>query len=94
MKPVTSLLSTVAAERTRNDNTQHQNTCSRQYLRRKHVLAEYPISGRTLTKWQQRHIVPFHKIGKTVLFRRDEIEAALNRYRIAAIGELPQGGAQ
>jgi hypothetical protein len=59
----------------------------KRYLRRAGVLAEYPISARTLSNWQRRRVVAFTKIGRTVLFKREDIEAALNRFRVTAIGE-------
>jgi len=57
------------------------------YLRRK-AAAEYTnISPRTLSIWMARRIIPFRKIGRTVLFDPAELDAALNKFRIAAVGD-------
>ena len=69
------------------DPIQSASSGGTRYLRRAGVLAEYPISARTLSNWQQRRVVAFTKIGRTVLFKREDIEAALNRFRVTAIGE-------
>jgi len=58
-----------------------------EYLRPDDVLEILPISRRTLSNWQQRRIVPFHRVGRTVLFKQSDIEEAITRYRVAAIGE-------
>ncbi|MGO9245275.1 MAG: helix-turn-helix domain-containing protein [Verrucomicrobiia bacterium] len=59
------------------------------YLRRK-AAAEYAnISLRTLSIWMARRIIPFRKIGRTVLFDPAELDAALDKFRIAAVGAPP-----
>lgn len=59
------------------------------YLRRR-AAAEYTnISPRTLSNWMARRIIPFRKIGRTVLFDPAELDAALNKFRIAAVGDSP-----
>ena len=59
------------------------------YLRRK-AAAEYTnISPRTLSIWMARRIIPFRKIGRTVLFDPAELDAALNKFRVAAVGDPP-----
>ena len=57
------------------------------YLRPRDVLEILPVSRRTLSNWQRRRLIPFYRVGRTVLFKCADIETALERYRVAAIGE-------
>lgn len=57
------------------------------YLRPAEATKLLPVSRRTLSNWQRRHVIPFYRIGRTVMFKRADIEAALERFRVAAIGE-------
>ena len=46
------------------------------------------ISRRTLTEWERKRIIPFTKVShRVVLFSREDLERAMRRYRVAAIGE-------
>ncbi len=60
---------------------------NRDYLRPAHVVEEYPMSRRTLSNLMRRKVLPYHKVGRLVLFRRTDIEAALDRFRVRAVGE-------
>jgi excisionase family DNA binding protein len=62
-------------------------TASPYYLRPADATKLLPISRRTLSNWQRRHLIPFYRIGRTVMFRRADIEAALERFRVNAVGE-------
>ncbi len=57
------------------------------YLRADQVIQVLPISRRTLSNWQARRVLPVYKVGRTVMFKRTDIEAALERFKIAAVGE-------
>lgn len=58
------------------------------YLRPDEAAQLLQISRRCLSNWQRRHLIPFFRVpGRTVLFRRTDIEAALERFRISAVGE-------
>jgi excisionase family DNA binding protein len=57
------------------------------YLRAEQVIHVLPVSRRTLSNWQARRLIKFYRIGKTVLFKRADIEAAVEKFAIAAIGE-------
>jgi excisionase family DNA binding protein len=57
------------------------------YLRPAEAVRLLPVSRRTLSNWQRRRVIPFYRIGRTVMFKRADIEAALERFRIAAVGE-------
>ena len=46
------------------------------------------ISRRTLSNWQRRHVIPFYRIGRRILFDVAQVEHALQRFRCIAIGEL------
>jgi excisionase family DNA binding protein len=45
------------------------------------------ISQRLLWRWIKARRVPSIKCGRRVLLRPEEVDAALNRFRAAAIGE-------
>ncbi len=57
------------------------------FLRPTEATKLLPVSRRTLSNWQRRHVIPFYRIGRTVMFKRADIESALERFRVAAIGE-------
>ena len=61
---------------------------SQEYLRRDEV-AEYlgiPIS--TLRDLQKQKKIPFYRLSpRLVLFKRSEVEKALERFKIRAVGE-------
>ena len=59
------------------------------YLRPREVVDVLSISRRTLSNWQRCRVLSFYRIGRVVLFKRSDIEAALERFRIAAVGEVP-----
>jgi len=63
----------------------------RRWLRRVDVCLEFGISLRTLGKWQRSHLVPFREVKRLILFERSEAVVALNRFRVAAIGEKRGG---
>ncbi len=59
------------------------------YLRRAAAAKYCGISPRFLGDLQRRHVLPYIRIGKRcVLFRREDLDRALDRYRVAAIGEF------
>ncbi len=64
-----------------------KNIVPLRYLRPAQVVSEFSVSRRTLSNWQRRRILSFSKIGRTVLFRRADVEAALDRFRVSAVGE-------
>ncbi|MDB4314139.1 helix-turn-helix domain-containing protein [Akkermansiaceae bacterium] len=46
-------------------------------------LAEYfSVSTRTVTNWKAAGIIPFIRIGRVVRFSIDEVEAALEKYKV------------
>ena len=45
------------------------------------------VSRRTLSAWQSARVIAFRRIGRTILFSVADIQAAVDRYRIAPIGE-------
>jgi excisionase family DNA binding protein len=59
------------------------------YLRPNDAVKVLPISRRTLSNWQRRRLLPFYKIGRAVMFKRADLEHALDRFRVAAVGETP-----
>ena len=58
------------------------------YLRRAAAARYLGIAPRTLTDWQNKRIVPVHHLGRRcVLFRVADLDAAMKRFRVGAIGE-------
>lgn len=55
------------------------------YLRKADAAKYLGIAERTLEKWMVRRVVPYRKIDRTVLFDPEELDAAVNRYRVAAV---------
>jgi predicted site-specific integrase-resolvase len=59
-----------------------------QFYRRRGAAMSIGVSERCLSNWTQRGLIPVIKVGKRcVLYSRADIEAALRRFRIGAIGE-------
>jgi excisionase family DNA binding protein len=44
------------------------------------------VSPRTVRQWQASRLIPFHKIGKAVLFDLEKVQAALSRFERKATG--------
>ena len=58
------------------------------YLRTAEAAQHLSISERTLADWQRKRMVPFYKMSHRVcLFKMSDLEKALERYRIGAVGE-------
>jgi len=63
------------------------NTDLAGYLRRRQAAAYLGISQRCLSDWQKRRLVPYTKVSHRVcLFRRDDLDKALGKLKIEAIG--------
>jgi excisionase family DNA binding protein len=59
----------------------------RLYLRPDEAARVIGVSRRTLSAWQSARVIGFRRVGRTVLFSIADIQAAIDRYRIAPIGE-------
>jgi excisionase family DNA binding protein len=59
----------------------------RLYLRPDEAARAIGISRRTLSAWQSARVIGFRRVGRTVLFSIADIQAAIDRYRIAPVGE-------
>ena len=59
----------------------------RLYLRPDEAARAIGVSRRTLSAWQSARVIGFRRIGRTVLFFVAGIQAAIDRYRTAPIGE-------
>lgn len=56
------------------------------YLRADQVISVLPVSRRTLSNWQARRLIKFYRVGRTVLFKRTDIEAALEKFAVMPVG--------
>mgnify|MGYP003337652961 CR=1 FL=1 len=58
------------------------------WCRREDVPDLLPISLRTVGNWQQRRLIPFYRVSeRCVMFKLTDLEAALERFRVAPISE-------
>lgn len=58
------------------------------YMRKEEAAHYLGVSVRTLSDWMKKRIVPYIKLSHRVcLFRRSDLDVALNQFRTAAIGE-------
>jgi excisionase family DNA binding protein len=58
------------------------------YLRAEQVIQVLPVSRRTLSNWQAHRLIKFYRVGRTVLFKRIDIENALEKFAVNPIGEV------
>ncbi len=89
MEPINKKLQRdAAAHRKIRKITQEAIADSSDYLRGHSEVAAYAkISPRCASDWQARGIIPYIKIGrKCVLFRKRDIDAALSKFEVHAIG--------
>ena len=76
----------------KNPPTSEHPAAPSAYLRRAEAARFLNISPRTLTEWQRRRIVPYCKVSHRVcLFRQADLDRALLRFRVAAVGEREPG---
>jgi excisionase family DNA binding protein len=54
------------------------------YLRPKELAERLSISPRQLRQWQHDKVIPFIKVGKTVLFDPAKVSVALDRFERGA----------
>ena len=59
----------------------------RLYLRPDEAARAIGVSKRTLSTWQSTRVIGFRRVGRTILFSVADIQAAIDRYRVAPIGE-------
>lgn len=58
------------------------------FYRRGDAAKTLSVSERCLTNWTRRGIIPVIRVGKRcVLYSRADLEAAMQRFRTAAVGE-------
>ena len=72
------------------DNKDAATSLTRLYLRPDEAARVIGVSRRTLSAWQSARVIGFRRVGRTVLFSVADIQAAIDRYRIAPIGEPKQ----
>jgi len=58
------------------------------YLRKRPAAKYLGISPRTLNDWMRRRLVAYTKVShRVVVFRLKDLDAAMERLRVAAVGE-------
>jgi len=67
----------------------NSNVVEPNYLRPEAAALRLGISKRCLSLWMVRRVIPYRKVGRAVFFRPDELDAALEKFRVASVGEPP-----
>ena len=75
------------------DRKDDQSTACRssqpRYLRKKQAAVYLSVTERTLSRLMCRRAVPYLKVtSRIVLFDVEELDRALRRYRVRAVGDL------
>ena len=70
-----------------NGGREGETPLPRLYLRPDEAARAIGVSRRTLSAWQSSRLIGFRRVGRTVLFSVADILAAIERYRIAPLGE-------
>ncbi len=68
-------------------NRDTEASLPRLYLRPDEAARVIGVSRRTLSAWQSARVIGFRRVGRTILFSVADIQTAIDRYRIAPIGE-------
>ena len=59
------------------------------YFRRAGAARYCGVSLRTIGEFQRRRVLPYMRVSRRcVLFKREDLDKALERFRVAARGEL------
>lgn len=57
------------------------------YMRREEAARFLGVATRTISDWQRRRIIPHVKMGrKCVLFKREDLVKAMDKYTVRAVG--------
>jgi len=71
-----------------NENKQTDAVVRPGYMRKAAAARYLGISVRTLSKWMAERIIAFSKVSRRAcLFRQADLDAAMGRFRLAAVGE-------
>ena len=70
-----------------NGNRDTVASLPRLYLRPDEAAAVIGVSRRTLSAWQSARVIGYRRVGRTILFSVADIQVALDRYRVAPVGE-------
>lgn len=63
-------------------------TTTSPFFRGVQSLADYlGVSEKTISRAMRKHLLPYTKLGGAVIFRRAEVEDALARLSVPAIGQ-------
>jgi hypothetical protein len=57
------------------------------YLRKNELATWANVSERTINNRMKRRIIPFVKVGRTILFRLDAADKSLQRFTVRAVGD-------
>jgi excisionase family DNA binding protein len=56
------------------------------FVRPKELSKLLAVSPRTIRQWQSSRLIPYHKIGKAVLFDLSKVQAVVDRFERKATG--------
>jgi excisionase family DNA binding protein len=73
----------------RNNTTAGKVETADKYFLRPDEAAQFlGVSKRTLSNFQRRKLLSYSKLGRVVVFRKQDLLAAVERFRIHANGEV------
>ncbi|MBM3862263.1 MAG: helix-turn-helix domain-containing protein [Verrucomicrobia bacterium] len=55
---------------------------TRLFLRPDELVPLLGVSKRTLSSWQAKRVLPFRRIGRTILFSLQDVQAALDKFTV------------
>jgi excisionase family DNA binding protein len=76
-----------AAEKSAAANAGAGEAVNKFYLRPDEAAQFLGVSKRTLSNLQKARAIPFSKLNRVVVFKTSDIIAAVEKFRVAAVGE-------
>ena len=59
------------------------------YVRPDQAIHILNVSRRSLSNFQQRGILRFYRVGRLILYKVSDLENALEKFAVPAVGEVP-----
>ena len=64
-----------------------KNNIDQIYMRRSQAAKYLSVSIRTLANFQASKVIPYSKVGKSVIFSKHDLDEFVSKFRVNAIGE-------
>jgi excisionase family DNA binding protein len=72
-----------------NPPTANVETVHKFFMRPDEAATFLDVSKRTLSNLQKRRAISYSKLGRVVVFKVSDLIAAVEKFRVAAVGEAP-----